>query len=131
MTGGLGAKTPDELYVALLKSDSLTRALDERMGLRKHYKLANFESLRKSLPAFVRIASDKKSGVITVEVDDEDAKFAADLANGHYEEVSKVLSRLAVSDTRAPPECWRRFRCAAPRDRARDRGVPVREASQA
>ena len=98
LTGGLGAKTPDELYVALLKSDSLTRALDERMGLRKHYKLANFESLRRSLPAFVRIASDKKSGVISVEVDDEDPKFAADLANAHAAELTKLLGRLAVSE---------------------------------
>ena len=98
LTGGLGAKTPDELYVALLKSDSVTRALDERMDLRKHYKLANFESLRKSLPAFVRIASDKKSGVISVEVDDEDPKFAADLANAHAAELTKLLGRLAVSE---------------------------------
>src|SRR5436190_19237129 len=98
LTGGLGAKTPDELYVALLKSDSVTRALDERMDLRKHYKLANFESLRKSLPAFVRIASDKKSGVISVEVDDEDPKFAADLANAHAAELTRLLGRLAVSE---------------------------------
>src|SRR3989442_16042844 len=30
LAGGLSAKTPDELYVALLKSDSVARALDER-----------------------------------------------------------------------------------------------------
>jgi capsule polysaccharide export protein KpsE/RkpR len=44
------------------------------------------------------VSSDKKSGVITVEVDDKDPKFAADLANGVPTELSKVLSRLAVSE---------------------------------
>jgi capsule polysaccharide export protein KpsE/RkpR len=92
------AKTPDELYVALLKSDSVVRALDERFALRKRYKVKNYEALRRAMPLYVRVNADKKSGVINVEVDDEDPRFAADLANGHYEEIGKVLGRLAVSE---------------------------------
>jgi len=34
--GGLSAKTPDDLYVALLKSDSVLRGLDARFDLKKH-----------------------------------------------------------------------------------------------
>src|SRR5436190_19597080 len=77
--GGLGMKTSDELYVTLLKSESVTRALDERFDLKAHYQVKENETLRKVLPSFVRISADKKSGVIIVEVDDKDAKFAADL----------------------------------------------------
>jgi uncharacterized protein involved in exopolysaccharide biosynthesis len=33
LAGNVGAKTPDELYVTLLKSDSVIRALDERFDL--------------------------------------------------------------------------------------------------
>ena len=47
---------------------------------------------------YVRVTADKKSGVISVEVDDKDAKFAADLANAHEVEVTKLLGRLAVSE---------------------------------
>ena len=83
LAGGLGAKSPDELYVALLKSDSVQRALAERFDLKAHYDVDTFETLRKVLPSYIRIASDKKSGLITVEVDDESPKFAADLANAH------------------------------------------------
>ncbi len=36
--------------------------------------------------------------MISVEVDDKDAKFAADLANAHEPEVTKLLGRLAVSE---------------------------------
>ena len=98
IAGGLGAKTPDDLYVALLKSDSVQRGLDQRFNLRAHYDVESYEVLRKTLPAYVRVSSDKKSGVISVEVDDKDPKFAADLANAHEAEVTKLLGRLAVSE---------------------------------
>jgi tyrosine-protein kinase Etk/Wzc len=98
LTGGLGAKTPDELFVALLKSDSVIRALDARFDLKTRYELKTFEELRKSLPDRVRVASDRKSGVISVEVDDKEPKFAAELANAHADEIKKLLGRLAVSE---------------------------------
>ena len=98
LAGGLAAKTPDELYIALLKSDSVQRSLSERYGLMARYRAANYEALRKTLPSYIRVASDKKSGLITVEVDDEDPKFAAELANAHVGEVTRVLGRLAVSE---------------------------------
>ncbi len=98
LAGGLGAKSPDELYVALLKSDTVQRALNERFKLQDHYDVGSYEALRKTLPSYIRVASDKKSGVISVEVDDEDRQFAADLANAHEVEVTKLLGRLAVSE---------------------------------
>ncbi len=98
LAGGLGPKSSDELYVALLKSESVTRALDERFGLKARYEVPTNEILRRVLPQYVRVGSDKKTGVITVEVDDKDAKFAAELANAHVGELSKVLARLAISE---------------------------------
>jgi tyrosine-protein kinase Etk/Wzc len=96
--GGLVPKSPDELYVALLKSDSVERALAARFDLKAHYEVASFEALHKELPKYIRVSSDKKSGVITVEVDDKNPQFAADLANAHETEITKLLSRLAVSE---------------------------------
>ncbi|KNZ31292.1 MAG: hypothetical protein AD742_18405 [Methylibium sp. NZG] len=98
LAGGLGAKTPDELYVALLKSDSVQRALIDRFDLKSRYDIDTYEALRKALPTYVRVSSDKKSGLIAVEVDDKEPKFAAELANAHVGEVTKVLGKLAVSE---------------------------------
>ena len=98
LAGGLVSKSPDELYVALLKGDSVQRALIDRFNLKEHYKVETYETLRKVLPSYLRVAADKKSGLITVEVDDESPKFAADLANAHADEITKVLGRLAVSE---------------------------------
>ncbi|MDH5538078.1 MAG: Wzz/FepE/Etk N-terminal domain-containing protein [Rhizobacter sp.] len=101
LAGGLGAKTPDELYVALLRSDSVQRALAEQFNLQQRYKAVNYEQLRARLPGYIRVTADKKSGLITVEVDDEDPKFAANLANAHAGEITKVLGRLAVSEAQS------------------------------
>jgi capsule polysaccharide export protein KpsE/RkpR len=98
LAGGLGGKAPDELYVALLKSDSVVRALDERFDLKQKYKVKAFETLRLTVPKFVRVSSDRKSGVISLEVDDKDPQFAADLANAHAAEVTRLLGRLALSE---------------------------------
>ena len=98
LVGGSAAKSPDELYVALLKSDSVQRALAERFDPKTRYDAPSYEALRKMLPTYIRVSSDKKSGLITVEVDDKEPKFAADLANAHAGETTKVLSRLAVSE---------------------------------
>ncbi len=98
LVGGAAAKTPDELYVALLKSDSVQRALADRFDLKTRYDVKTYEVLRKEIPKYIRVTSDKKSGLISVEVDDEEPKFAADLANAHAGEITKVLGRLAVSE---------------------------------
>lgn len=98
--GGLGGKTPDELYAALLGSDSVIRSLDERHNLREHYNVKAFTHLRKVVPQHARVSSDRKSGVIAVEVEDNDPQFAADLANAHFRALSDLLSRLAVSEAK-------------------------------
>ena len=95
---GASAKSPDELYVALLKSDSVQRALAQRFELMTRYDVKNYETLRREMPKYIRVASDKKSGLISVDVDDEEPRFAADLANAHAAEITKVLGRLAVSE---------------------------------
>ena len=76
----------------------MSDALDARFDLKGRYRIDNFEALRKTLSNYVRIVADKKSGLIQVEVDDRDPKFAADLANAHPAELTKVLGRLAVSE---------------------------------
>ena len=98
LAGGLATKTPDELYISLLRSDTVQRNLDKRFDLKERYKAKTYEELRLALPNYVRIISEKKSGVITVEVDDKDPKFAAELANAHSSEIASLFSRLAITE---------------------------------
>ena len=55
------------------------------------------DDARKSLANLTRIASGK-DGLISVEVDDHDPQFAAELANAHVDELQKLLGRLAVTE---------------------------------
>jgi tyrosine-protein kinase Etk/Wzc len=98
LAGSLGSKAADELYVGLLKTDTLRRDVAQQFDLNKRYQTKNFEALKKEMTQRVRVSSDKKSGLILIEVDDEDPPFAAQLANAHAEQVLKLLSRLAVSE---------------------------------
>jgi uncharacterized protein involved in exopolysaccharide biosynthesis len=52
---------------------------------------------RKTLESSVKIASGK-DGLITISVDDTDPQLAADIANAHVEELTRLLSRLAVTE---------------------------------
>ncbi len=98
--GGFAQKTPDELYVALLKSDSVINELDQALKLREHYKAKSTLQLRQTMLAVVRVTSDKKSGVITLEVEDKDPAFAAKLANEHVRALTQLLGRLALGEAK-------------------------------
>ena len=92
-----GIKSPADQYIAFMKSVSLQDALIERFKLVEKYEAKLKTDARMALTGSVRIASGK-AGLIGVEVDDKDPKFAADLANAHVEELRNLLGKLAVTE---------------------------------
>ena len=92
-----GIKNPADQYLAYMKSVTLQDALIERFKLQERYETKTKFDTRKQLNENVRSASGK-DGLISVEVDDKDPQFAADLANAHVEELRKLLGRLAVTE---------------------------------
>ena len=92
-----GIKSPADQYIAFMKSVSVQDALIERFKLMEKYESKLKADVRLALSGNVRIASGK-DGLISVEADDKDPKFAADLANAHVEELRNLLGRLAVTE---------------------------------
>jgi len=92
-----GIKNPADQYISYLKSVTLQDALIERFKLQERYDQKYKADTRKALTDNVKAVSGK-DGLITLEVDDKDPKFAADLANAHVEELSKLLGKLAVTE---------------------------------
>jgi tyrosine-protein kinase Etk/Wzc len=92
-----GLKSPADQYIAFMKSVTVQDALIERFKLIDKYEAKLKTDARIALTGGVRIASGK-DGLISVEVDDKDPKFAADLANAHVEELRNLLGRLAVTE---------------------------------
>lgn len=93
-----GLKNPSDQYLAFMRSQSVQDALIDRFDLVKRYEADLREDARKTLQASSRSSSGTKDGLITVEVDDKDPKFAAELANAHVQELQKLLARLAVTE---------------------------------
>jgi tyrosine-protein kinase Etk/Wzc len=92
-----GLKNPADQYVAFMKSNSVEDALIDRFKLIERYKAEFKQDARTRLEGSVKISSGK-DGLISVSVEDTDARFAADLANAHVEELTRLLSRLAVTE---------------------------------
>ena len=93
-----GLKNPSDQYLAFIKSRTVQDALIDRFDLITRYEADLREDARKTLQASSRSISGTKDGLITVEVDDKDPKFAAELANAHVQELQKLLARLAVTE---------------------------------
>ena len=103
--GGLGAlagavggiKNPADQFIAYMKSVTVQDVLIERFNLQERYEEKTKIETRLELSSNVR-ATSGKDGLISVEVDDKDPKFAADLANAHVEELGKLLGKLATTE---------------------------------
>lgn len=92
-----GLKNPTDQYLAFMRSRSVQDALIDRFGLMERYEVKLRDDARLVLKDVAR-ASASKDGLISVEIDDKDPQFAAQLANAHVEELQKLLARLAVTE---------------------------------
>jgi uncharacterized protein involved in exopolysaccharide biosynthesis len=93
-----GIKSPDEMYIAFMQSESMQNALIQKFGLKERYEAKTMADTRVALKTNVKVTADKKAGLITIEADDKDPEFAAQLANAHVDELRTLLGRLAVTD---------------------------------
>jgi uncharacterized protein involved in exopolysaccharide biosynthesis len=92
-----GLKNPADQFIAYMKSNAVQDGLIERFKLQDRYDEKYKADTRKELERYTRIAGGK-DGLISVEFDDKDPQFAADVANAYVEELRKVLGRLAVTE---------------------------------
>ena len=92
-----GIKSPADQYLAYMKSVTVQDSLIERFKLQERYEAKTKTDARLALTGSVRSASGK-DGLISVEVEDKDPNFAAELANAHVEELGKLLGKLATTE---------------------------------
>ncbi len=98
LAGGAGIKSPDEMYIAFMQGESLQNAVIKKLDLQDRYSKKTLLETREAMKGVVKIVSDKKSGLITIEADDKDPEFAAKLANAHVDELRNFMGHLAVTD---------------------------------
>jgi tyrosine-protein kinase Etk/Wzc len=95
-SSALGLKNPDDLYIGLLQSEHVMDGIVQRFDLMKVYKKKLLTDARKVLKSNTKIQSEKSS-LISISVQDHDAKRAAAMANAYVDQLHDLMSHLAVT----------------------------------
>jgi capsule polysaccharide export protein KpsE/RkpR len=96
-SGLLGSHTTTALFVNLLHSGTVSGHLIDRFQLQHLYRNRYRVDTAKRLARRTTITEDKKSGVITVEVEDEDPVRARDLAQAYLDELNLLVTQTSTS----------------------------------
>lgn len=94
----IAVKTPNELYVEILKSRTILDRIIDKFKLMDSYRKKYREDARKKLLKAFKAKEEKKSGIIILSVEDRDPKKAAEMANAFVQELKSVVSGLAVTE---------------------------------
>jgi capsule polysaccharide export protein KpsE/RkpR len=89
--GFLGGHSNTALFVTLLRSGTVSGHLIDRFQLQHLYRNRYRVDTAKHLARLTTITEDKKSGVITVEVEDKDPVRARELVQAYLDELNKLV----------------------------------------
>ena len=92
-----GIKSPADQYVAFLQSRTVQDAMIDRFKLETRYEVKFRDDARNTFKGNSVITTGK-DGMISIDFSDKDPAFAAQVANAYPEELSKLLSRIAVTE---------------------------------
>jgi tyrosine-protein kinase Etk/Wzc len=95
--GATGIKSPNDVYVGMLKSRSIADKLIERFKLKQMFGTLSQEQARRALADRTSITVGK-DGLMLIEVESADRKLAPALANGYVDELISLTSVLAVTE---------------------------------
>lgn len=93
----LGLKNPNDMYVAMIGSETVARRLVARFKLQALYGDKTLTDALINLDRHTNVVSGK-DGLIVVTVEDTDPKRAADMANAYVEELQGLTKRLAMTE---------------------------------
>lgn len=119
LAGASVNRTPGDQFVSMLTSRTIADRLVDDFGLLKVYGAEYRFHARDRLAANTRVAVDKKDGLITIEVDDENPKRAADLANAYVRLLRDMTGTMAVTEAQQRRQFFERELSAARKNLAR------------
>lgn len=95
--GGLGLKSPNDIYVGMLNSRPVADAIVQKFSLKDVYRDKDMTAARKDLAEYTQIVSEK-SGFISVSVTDREKKRAAAIANEYTYQLRQLTQSIAVTE---------------------------------
>lgn len=99
-SGLLGTHSTTALFENLLQSGTVQGHLIDRFNLQHVYHTRYRITTAKHLARHTSIRDDKKSGVITIEVEDTDPVRARNMAQAYLDELNKLVNQTSTSAAR-------------------------------
>ncbi|MBU0700049.1 MAG: hypothetical protein KJ993_03440 [Actinobacteria bacterium] len=94
---GMGQKSSMDTFVAILNSRNMADAVIKQFNLLMVYKAKIIEDARRGLKEATKVSVGKKNDLITITVQDTDAKRAAGIANFYVSNLDLMSRGLALS----------------------------------
>ncbi len=95
--GSFARATKSELYVTMLKSETIKDPIIDRFKLMQVYKAKFRTDAYRKLDKQVDVSAGKKDGVLSISVDDRDPNRAAAIANAFVDELGKLAAGLNMT----------------------------------
>jgi uncharacterized protein involved in exopolysaccharide biosynthesis len=93
----LGLKNSSDLFIGVLGSRTVEDDLVTKFDLQKVYGKRRIEDARKKLRSQTDLSADRKSGIISIEVEDHSAERASALAGEYVSALNRVITQLNTS----------------------------------
>jgi len=96
--GGLNLKNPNDMYVAMLKSQTVEDGMVQAFGLEREYHAKRLSDARKAFEKHATVDGSGKDGLIHIAVEARNPDRAMQMANGYVDEYRKLSEHLAVTE---------------------------------
>jgi uncharacterized protein involved in exopolysaccharide biosynthesis len=96
----LGVKSSGSLFIGILRSRTVEDRLVRRFQLKSVYRMKLDEDARKELQQNSGVSEDRKSGILTLTVNDRDRQRARAMATAYAEELNRLVAELSTSAAR-------------------------------
>jgi tyrosine-protein kinase Etk/Wzc len=96
--GSLGLKSPNETFIAMLRSRTVEDAMVQHFGLMQEYHQRYPSDARKAFEKHATVDGSSKDGLIHISVEDGDPGRAAELANGYIDQFRNLSEHLAITE---------------------------------
>ena len=96
--GSLNLKNPNDMYVAMFRTEAVEDAMIRRYDLWTEYRKKYISDARKVFESRFDVDASGKDGLIHISVEDKDPKRAAEMANGYVEEFRRLSQTLAITE---------------------------------
>ncbi len=96
--GGLGIKNPNDMFVAMLRSQAVEDRMVHDFELQREYRQKRLSDARKAFEGHSTVDGSAKDGLIHISVEAKSPERAAQMANGYVEEFRKLSQSMAFTE---------------------------------